>query len=268
VQKQQKAEDKPLYVAVARHVGFVKRAKARADDPRGNDLIKIAEEFGKQRTAFGRNVECWRTHESLAPARLLHGTGAYGQAAVFSPARRLLSDLVAMLRDYQDARDDDSPEKFHVSVLDVDATGLLDVVAAAKNQPMSKGLTCRPGDILVSCMNPRIWRVAVIPPMAGAWSCSPEFAVLRPNKAADAWKIAIALHHPSFVQTVQSMAKGTSSSRQRVAKGQLLAVCVPELKIGKKLADYVAWREEFYVKRLREAREYEAVRGGECEFSW
>jgi hypothetical protein len=70
------------------------------------------------------------------------------------------------------------------------------------------------------------------------------------------------------MQTVQSMAKGTSSSRQRVPKDRLLAVFVPKLKISKTLADYIAWREELYRKRLREARQYEAVHGGECEFSW
>jgi hypothetical protein len=268
VQKQKKAEDKPLYVAVARHVGFVKRAKARADDPHGNDLIKIATEFGGEKPAFGQVVESWRDHESLAPARLLHGKETYRQATASSSTGTLLAELVAMIRDYQDAREGDSSEKFHVSVLDVDATGLLDIVAAAKNQPRSKGLSCRPGDILVSCMNPRIWRVAVIPELAGVWSCSPEFAVLRPKKVVDVWKIAIALHHPSVIRTVQSMAKGTSSSRQRVPKDRLLALRVPKLRIGKTLADYIAWREDFYEKRLREAREYEAVRGGARGFSW
>ena len=92
---------------------------------------------------------------------------------------------------------------------------------------MSKGLECKPGDILVSCMNPKIWRVAVIPKMPGEWSCSPEFVVLRPKGGRDPWKVALALHHPSITLAVQAMATGTSSSRQRVPKGRVLFVVCP-----------------------------------------
>jgi hypothetical protein len=146
-------------------------------------------------------------------------------------------------------------------------TGVIDMIAASRNKPMSKGLACQPGDILVSCMNPKIWRVAVIPNLPGSWSCSPEFVVLRPKKGQESWKIALALHHPSVVQAVQAMAKGTSSSRQRVPKDRVLTVNVPELVITKKLAEYVAWRDEFYVKRLREAQAYDDIHSGGA-FTW
>jgi hypothetical protein len=174
VQKQAVLKDGPLYVAVAQHVGFLKRGKMRADDPGGNDLEKIAEEFGSRRPAVGRLVECWRKHDSFVATRLIHQAIRNGKAsAVLTP----LADLVEMSRDFQKSFVPKNEERFHVSVLDVDSTGLIDIVAASKNQPMSKGLECQPGDILVSCMNPKIWRVAVIPDMPGAWSCSPEFVV-------------------------------------------------------------------------------------------
>lgn len=116
-------------------------------------------------------------------------------------------------------------------------------------------------------MNPKIWRVAVIPRMPGVWSCSPEFVVLRPNPSEDPWRIALALHHPTVMQAVQAMAQGTSSSRQRVPKECVLAVNRPEIEGTKQLADYVAWREEFYAKRLSEGRAYEDIHQGGSKFA-
>ena len=264
VQKEGEGQERPLYVAVAHHVGFVKRGKKRADDPKGNDLVKIAKEFGCRQPVLGRMVDWWRAHDSFVATRLMHVL----ENGSSSGKETRLGDLVEMARDFQKGRGDNVGERFHVSVLDVDVTGLIDIVAASTNQPMSKGLVCRPGDILVSCMNPRIWRVAVIPNMPGSWSCSPEFVVLRPKKSEDPWKIAVALHHPSVTRAVQAMAKGTSSSRQRVPKDRVLCVNIPEVEISKKLTDYTAWREEFYGNRLREARAYQPIHEGGRSFSW
>ncbi len=260
VQKQGVRRDAQLYVALAHHVGFMKRGKKRADDPKGNDLLKIRDEFGGDTQSLGRLVDCWRTHDSFVAARMMH------VVEESSSKTRPLADLVKMVREFKNGCT--TGEGFHVSVLDVDATGLIDVIAATRNEPMSKGLACQPGDILVSCMNPKIWRVAVIPNILGSWSCSPEFAVLRPRKGEDSWKIALALHHPSVAQAVQSMAKGTSSSRQRVQKDRVLCIELPDIDITKKLPDYVAWREDFYIRRLREARSYENVHDSGAPFSW
>jgi type I restriction-modification system DNA methylase subunit len=264
VQKQDEPKDKPLYVAVSHHVGFVKRGKKRADDPGGNELLKIADEFGSRRPAFGRLVGCWRAHDSFVAARLMHALENGSSSGKETP----LADLVEMARDFQKGGGFKNDERFHVSVLDVDATGLIDIVAASRNKPMSKGLTCGPGDILVSCMNPRIWRVTVLPNIQGLWSCSAEFIVLRVKKTEDRWKIALGLHHPRVMQAVQTMAKGTSSSRQRVPKDKVLSVSIPEIKVPKNFAEYMEWREEFYRKRLREADAYHEIHEGRSEFSW
>ncbi len=276
VQKQEESREKPLYVALAQHVGFVKRGKKRADDPRGNDLVKIADEFGKASAAsaplilasrseaqpeLGRLVGCWRGHDSFVAARLWRGQENGSASRPETP----LSDLVETIRAFKTGG---PGEGFHVSILDVDATGLIDLVAARRNQPMSKGLACQPGDILVSCLNPKIWRVAVIPNLPGSWSCSPEFVVLRPKTGQDSWQIALALHHRSVVQAAQAMAKGTSSSRQRVPKDRLLSVGLPEIETPEKLAEYVAWREDFYARRLSEAQAYDALHKGADSFHW
>ena len=256
---QKDEEEKSLYVALANHVGFVKRGKKRANDPCGNDLENIAEDFSATEKKHGRIVECWREHETLAPAKLLHS----GTVRVSVDALPL-GDLVEMRRDFRD-KPRDPVGSFHISVLDVDESGLVDVVAATRNQPMSRGLACKSGDILLSCMNPRIWRVAVVPDLPGSWSCSPEFVVLRPKR--DSWRVAIALHHPDVMGAVQAMAKGTSSSRQRVPKDRVLTISVPEIEVTG-IAEYVKWREEYYRSRLHEAQAYDAVHGGGKIFNW
>src|SRR5205807_2127675 len=108
----------------------------RADDSNGNDLVKIADEFVSGQPAFGRMVDCWRAHDSFVAARLMHAL----ENDSSSGKETRLADLVEMARDFQNGRDDKAGERFHVSVLDVDVTGLIDIFAASRNQPMSKGL--------------------------------------------------------------------------------------------------------------------------------
>jgi hypothetical protein len=256
--------DRPLYLALARHVGFVKRGKRRSNDPHGNELLKIAEEFGGSKPAFGKYVDSWRVHSSFVPAKLMHAEAATED----TPESVRLSELVAVARDYAREQADADGDHYHISVLDIDETGLLDVISAKLNKPMSRGCQCRTGDILLSCMNPKIWRVGVVPDIAGEWTCSPEFVVLRPKKLRDAWRIALALHHPQVVQAVQATAKGTSSSRQRVPKNAVLTVNVPKLAAGGRLNEYVQWRQEYYKKRLREGLAFQAIHDGDSKFSW
>lgn len=84
----------------------------------------------------------------------------------------------------------------------------------------------------------------------------------------DPWKVALALHHPSVMVAVQAMAKGTSSSRQRVPKDRVLSLSVPDIEMTRQMADYIVWREEFYRQRLREGRTYEDIHEGGSRFSW
>jgi hypothetical protein len=264
VQKQEEKDGRPMYVAVAHHVGFIKRGKKRAKDPEGNDLAQIAQEFGASAPLVGRTAANWREHDSLIATRMMHS--AERESPRLKETR--LPDLVKVVRDFANGDAHAAEPRFHVSVLDVDSTGMIDIIAASSNEPMSKGLCCRPGDILLCCINPKIWRVTVIPNLGGSWTCSSEFVVLRPKKSGCSWRLAVALHHPRVTRAVQAMAKGTSSSRQRVAKDRVLSISVPDVDTGEDLASYIAWREDFYRKRLKEARAYGRVHDGESRFAW
>lgn len=247
------------FVASAEHVGFKKRGNRRVPDPHGNDLEVISSRFRGPDRAAGAALADWRAFDRLAPS-------AFGmdRRAQQSGTRRL-GDLVEPIRDMVDH--DPSGESFHVSILDVDETGLIDIVAASRNAPVSKSVTCQPGDLLVSCLNPKIWRVTVVPSLTGIWTCSPEFAVLRPKPSQDPWKLFLSLHHASVREAVQAMAGGTSSSRQRVPKDAILSVAVADLQPDQSvLTTYRQWRQDYYEMRLREAHAMAVLHGGGSTF--
>lgn len=255
----------PMYVATAKHVGFVKRGNRRAPDARGNDLSLISDDFLQGNARAGVRVDSWRSFERLIPAAICH----VGSPTAKSKGWRQLGSLVDPIKKFQSVPRVSKGRHLHVSVLDIDETGLIDVIGASKNRPVSRVLSCEPGDILVSCINPKIWRATFIPRMAGMWTCSPEFLVLRPKQPEQGWEIYCALHRGSVIRAAQSLAGGTSSSRQRVEKEKILQLQVPLLsKSGKAIARHVAERVKYYEIRLREAVAYAALHQGDESFTF
>lgn len=263
--KGSESPDTSLFVASAKHIGFLKRGNRRVSDPAGNQLIEIANEFRLREEKIGTYVENWRHFDRLAPAEIFAPSHSHAHTGM----ARKLKDFVVPIRSYTEVKQLQGKAVFHVSVLDVDETGLIDVVRTTLNSPITKSLECCPGDVLVSCLNPKIWRVAVIPDIDGRWSCSSEFVVLRPRPGNNSWTIAIALHHKRVCDAVQAMAGGTSSSRQRVPKDRLLALELPAITVNpESLEEHTRARDAYYRARLREARTYEALHQGTMEFQY
>jgi hypothetical protein len=247
------------YSAAANHIGFLKRGNRRRVDVRGNDLDKIARDYTEALPKIGKRSDDWRDCLRLSAASLTHRPSAT------SFETQQLVELCEFVRRSAVASADEGD--FHLSVLDVDDTGLIDVVAASFNRPISSALACQPGDIVVSCINPRKWRVAVVPELEGRWTCSSEFVVLRPRNAKQAWAIGVALHHESVMAAVQAKAGGTSSSRQRVSKGELADVNVPiNLLKSEAIREHQESRIALYRLRLREARAFARIHKGELRF--
>ena len=264
IRKSQQAEDVPLYVAQARHVGFKKRGNRRAADPAGNDLPAIVRDYLGERELKGRWSSDWRAAERLMPALLLSNAHGFEEAKA-TPLSRL-----ARLRQERGRGIRRSEEGwYHVSVLDVDTWGVIDIAASSMNEPATPPQICRPGDVLVSCLNPRIWRVAVVPRVTGMWTCSGEFAVLAPHDGVDPWKLAVALHHKAVIERTVALGSGTSSSRQRVNKAALLGVSVPNISAGAEaLERYKRDRESHYWLRIREHLAFAQLHDGKDAFSY
>ena len=261
VRKSKHGDNARLYVAAASHVGFKKRGNRRAADPAGNDLPQILADYLRGRELKGQWLKEWRTVERLMPALLLskHSAPSSGTRPLFRLARLRQERGVGIERTKGDW--------YHVSVLDVDRTGAIDIAAASTNEPATPPQACCAGDVLVSCLNPKIWRVAVVPNIPGVWTCSGEFAVLMPHNGMDAWKLAITLHQRAVAEGATALAGGTSSSRQRVNKAALLGLPVPDIHLDPTVIQrHRDEREGLYLIRIREFRAFGRLHDGEATF--
>lgn len=241
----------PLFIAHARHIGYLKQGNARVADDHGNDLPGIVRAYQRPVGDGPGWDRGWRDWNRLGVSLAVRATG--------SKARSPLSRYCAAPRDYTHV-DAGEGQHFHVSVLDVDETGLIDVLASMRHRPTSRVVACRSDDVLLSCINPRIWRVAVVPSLQGSWTCSAEFLVLRPTATVSPWELAMRLHHRGFQTLIQSMAGGTSSSRQRVDKDAVLDVPVPRLNVSQEdVQVHAETRQAFYKRRLVDGCLYDAL---------
>ena len=264
IRKSRQAGNVRLYVAQASHVGFKKRGNRRVSDPAGNDLDAIVQDYLCKREVKGKWTFDWRTAERLMPSLLLSNAHGFREAAAMP-----LSRFAGLRQERGRGIRRDGEDWYHVSVLDVDSSGVIDVAASSRNEPATPPQVCHAGDVLLSCLNPRIWRVAVVPRIPGVWTCSSEFAVLAPHDGVDAWRLAVMLHHKAVIERTVALASGTSSSRQRVNKAALLGVPVPDISVlPEAIERYKCDRESHYALRIREHQAFAGLHEGENAFSY
>lgn len=115
----------------------------------------------------------------------------------------------------------------HISVLHINSDGIIDFEEAEKFYPMGKGRECFPGDIIFSKINPRIYRIAVVPEYNKKLVCSNEFEILRPIKDGDSYLVYALLNVEEVKQQVMSSTSGTSSSHNRIKTEALRNIMIP-----------------------------------------
>jgi hypothetical protein len=235
-------EQRPVFVAVADHVGYLKKGLVQVPDPEGNDLPIIAQTYtdliASPLPDAAREVADHpmmvlvpegELKDSLT-AQSYHSDRLRAEQSVtgFAAGARALRD-VALLAP-RDPIMRTAKTQYFISVLHVDEQSNVDWSAASSHTPISKGWRCQPGDVLYSCLNPSKVRVAIIPDdIQGEILCSTEFAVLRPRADEDPYYLALALRLESSQRQLVPLARGTSSSRQRVDERDLLDVMIPYL---------------------------------------
>ncbi|HEY6193427.1 MAG TPA: N-6 DNA methylase [Candidatus Eisenbacteria bacterium] len=125
-----------------------------------------------------------------------------------------------------------------ISVLHVTADGTLDFGQIESYTPKGMGLPCRPGEVLISRINPHIPRVCVVPDDAGPLTCSTEFEILEPTRI-DAFLLAALLGLPQVQAQIECLTSGTSSSHSRIKDAELGEVLLPVPRTGSPLAERV-----------------------------
>jgi hypothetical protein len=214
---------------VVNHIGFLKKGNRRVVDPEGNDYESISRDIiaGKYKPIVGTKAK--KSFNGTIP----------------------LKEVVALKKEFAT---NGSKADFHISILDVDETGYIEFRTVLSNSPTTRPFVCKPGDILVSCINPRIWRVTIIPDIPGTWSCSSEFAVLRPLNPVDSITIFVGLLSEEFSRQAMLLAKGTSSSRQRIKKEALLTLRINKADQADEIEGVMRRRIDVYKTRLAELK--------------
>lgn len=237
---EERLDRRTIYMAVADHVGFLKKGSVEVPDPKGDDLPLIAsvyEDFVKETSLKEREelshnpmivaIPSDNIEDSLT-AQTYHSDRLHAEivATTLHKESRYLHELVTLVKPQQTMRS--SKTSYFISVLHVDERSNVAWDAAVSYMPTSKGIRCYPNDIIFSCLNPAKIRVAVIPPdLKGEILCSIEFAVLHVKQGEDPYFIALALRTKTSQRQILPLAKGTSTSRRRVRNEDLLGIIIP-----------------------------------------
>jgi hypothetical protein len=229
-----------VFMAVADHVGFIKKGSTEIPDPKGDNLPFIAatyEDYIKDgsptlRQELSHNpmivtISHDALQDSLTP-QTYHPDRLHAEqtATTIHKEARYLEDVVTLVSPQPAFRTEHTA--YFISVLHVDEKSNIDWEAARAYQPSSKGIRCRANDIIFSCLNPAKVRVAVIPnDVKGEVLCSMEFAILRAKPGENPYFIALSLRTKISQRQILPLARGTSSSRRRVRDQDLLGIMLP-----------------------------------------
>ena len=221
-----------VFLARADHVGLVMRKGSPARDPGGDDLPAITATIQR----FLASPDSWKPSRQVVKRRLveLSRLDASTLDEEAEMARASLKDAGGIeartilqfngKRRTRGARGARGGVPF-VSVLHVDELGTVDWELARTHRPVTPGQLAEPGELLVSLLNPRKFRAAVVPIDATPVQCSTEFGVFRPD--VDPYAALVLLQHPLVRRQIAPLGRGTSSSRRRVDADDVLSLILP-----------------------------------------
>lgn len=156
---------------------------------------------------------------------------------------RPLLDLADVVTDSRPLVSSTKGVDAYVSVLHVDERGFVDMTAASAHKPESNGRACRPGDVLLSGLNPAANRIGVCGDFSGRGACSPEFTILESKASINPHYLAYALRSFVCLRQLIHLGQGTSSSRRRVDETELSNLQVPILDDADQIGQAIAIRQ-------------------------
>lgn len=228
LRKSAPAPQKCVFLARADHVGFVMSKGSPACDPKGDDLPRLADDI----RSLISEPRSWRPSERLARRRFAELTSLdastldeAAEAARVSLKNAGGIEARAILRFGGKRRAHVAGDQPFVSILHVNELGAVDWHLAGEHRPVTPGQLAEPGDVLVSLLNPRKFRAAVVPESAGRIQCSAEFGVYRSD--IDPYATLVLLQHPLVRRQIAPLGRGTSSSRRRIDATDVLSLMLP-----------------------------------------
>ena len=143
-------------------------------------------------------------------------------------------------------RDQIQPNSKCISVLHVSGEDL-NYEELLNYSPKYPGSVCRPGDILLSKINPRIMRIMVVPEIEYSLTCSTEFEMMNSKTELSNHAIKMLLMLPSVQAQINALTSGTSSSHNRIKTADLADIHIPVPREG----------TELYKEFLNHVQDYE-----------
>lgn len=229
-----------VFLGRAEHVGYRKQGSVSVPDPRGDDLPVLC---AAAASAFREGALEVRTREvkflsvsplaalvpleglaTLDPARVDPGV-VHSRSALNGSKGVPMRDLIKPVHRRAHLSEVATP---FISVLHIDDLGAVAWHDALAHRPTTPGLVACPGDVILSLLNPRKLRAAVIPDDLDGVFCSSEFGVFEPI-GYDPYAILVLLHHPLVRAQLAPLGRGTSSSRRRITLVDVLDIRVPRL---------------------------------------
>lgn len=128
-----------------------------------------------------------------------------------------------------------SSENYFISVLHIIGEGILDIPGIRSYEPITPGVPVHPGEVIISRINPRIPRAAVVPDLGRDLLCSSEYEVIKPKEGVSPYLLCFLLLSSSVQVQIQSLTAGTSASHSRIKPGRILEALVPDLPSAVKL---------------------------------
>ena len=116
---------------------------------------------------------------------------------------------------------------YFISVLHVIGEGILDIPGIKSYKPVTAGIPVEPGEVILSRINPRIPRVAVVPDLGRMLLCSSEYEILRPKPGLSPYLLVFLLLTSFAQEQIQSLTAGTSASHSRIKPRKIYEIALP-----------------------------------------
>lgn len=224
-------------LARVEHVGFIRQAGKAAVDPCGSEVPEVVTGIEKALTLGDSPAPLIQVSDSplvasISSDALMSLDPSRIDPVALASRSRLEQQGGVRLSEYLSSRRKQS-QKFSdagltfVSVLHVDALGVVSWPDAEQYEPTTPGQIAHAGEVLVSLLNPSKLRAAVIPQSRERVICSSEFGVFKPH--VDPYAVLGLLYHPDVQAQLRPLGRGTSSSRRRISADDVLDLVVPKL---------------------------------------
>lgn len=232
----------PVFFAESHDLGFQvsKRKGVPVKKSVGkNDLSQILAAYRSEQTAkppatnsIGRWIEIDPSaHEAWTPRSILFDPRSVSGSSdcALVPLKDLTTGQIKRRTRSH------SSENYFISVLHIIGEGILDIPGIKSYEPITPGVPVHPGEVIISRINPRIPRAAVVPDLGRDLLCSSEYEVIKPKEGVSPYLLCFLLLSSSVQVQIQSLTAGTSASHSRIKPGRILEALVPDLPSAIKL---------------------------------